>query len=187
MSGGAKMLTCRERTCATTAAAGFESVLCVEGGAIAGELARHALRHLASSMPSPQQSSAGADMPMLSHGLSTDCAQALTAGPNASQKAISAATVMRLLCIRHQSISGAIEGQTKAEIGHFSCGSTTSEFNGALEATRRRRSAFDTTESSSWPWPRQRRSARAIRRTGTHSERYYPSGKNTKSTQPSRD
>ena len=47
-------------------------------------------------MVSPQQSSAGVDMPMLSHGFPADCAQALTTGPTASQKASSEAIRARL-------------------------------------------------------------------------------------------
>ena len=61
------------------------------GASIAGAAPEQAARHFAWSIPSPQQPSGGADMLMLSQGASAGCAQALAAGPKASQKATSAA------------------------------------------------------------------------------------------------
>jgi hypothetical protein len=62
------------------------------GAASAGEAIRQAFTQFAGSIPSsPQPSDAGIDMPILSHGMSVDCAHALTAGPKASQNAKTAA------------------------------------------------------------------------------------------------
>src|SRR5688572_10648880 len=93
MSGGARMLACRKECVATTAKAVSDAAICAAGAVIDGANAKHALRHLARSMPFPQQSSAGLDMLMLSHGVPADCAQALAAGPKVSQEARS--TTMR--------------------------------------------------------------------------------------------
>ena len=91
MSGGARMVRCRYKGARITATPKSGVAPCIAGTAIAGAAERQALRHFAWSMPSPQQSSAGADMLMLSHGLSADCAHALAVSPNASQKASNAA------------------------------------------------------------------------------------------------
>ena len=93
MSGGARMLACRKDSGATTAKPVSAAATCSAGAVIDGASAKHALRHLTRSMPFPQQSSAGLDMLMLSHGVPADCAQALAAGPKASQEARS--TTMR--------------------------------------------------------------------------------------------
>jgi hypothetical protein len=87
MSGGLRMLGCRKLRVATTEKARSGAAACTAREFIAGATAKHALRHLPRSTPSPQQSSAGVDMLMLSHGVSTDCAKTLAAGPKASQKA----------------------------------------------------------------------------------------------------
>jgi hypothetical protein len=86
ISGGAKTLACRKGS-ATTDAAGTGAAIKTAGAVIAGETARHPIRQAAGFVQSQQQSSAGVVMPMLSHGTSADCAQALAAGPKASQKA----------------------------------------------------------------------------------------------------
>lgn len=104
MSGGARMLACRNDRAGITTETGSSAVRGTAGAASAAETARHALRHFAWSMPSPQQSLAGTDMPMLSHGTSPDCAQTLAAGPKASQKATNAAMRGRAFTAR-ESIS----------------------------------------------------------------------------------
>lgn len=102
MSGGARMLTCRKESGMMTDAAGLAAGGRAAGAATAGAAARHALRHLAWSMSSAQQSSAGIDMLMLSHG-AADAAQALASGPRASQKASSAAMSCRAFTPRRLS------------------------------------------------------------------------------------
>ena len=87
ISGGAKTLACRKGSAATTDAAGTGAAIKTAGAVIAGETAGHPIRQAAGFVQSQQQSSAGVVMPMLSHGTSADCAQALAAGPKASQKA----------------------------------------------------------------------------------------------------
>jgi hypothetical protein len=104
MSGGARMLACRNDGAGTTSETGSSAARGAAGAASAAETARQALRHFAWSMPSPQQSSAGTDMPMLSHGASPDCAHTLATGPKASQKATNAAMRGRAFTAR-QSIS----------------------------------------------------------------------------------
>src|SRR5688572_17959076 len=81
MSGGARMLACRNDGAGTTTETGSSATRGAAGAASAAETARQALRHVAWSMPSPQQSLAGTDMPMLSQGTSPDCAHTLAAGP----------------------------------------------------------------------------------------------------------
>ena len=104
MSGGARMLACWNDGAGTTTETGSRAVRGTAGAASAAETAKHALRHFAWSMPSPQQSLAGTDIPMLSHGKSPDCAHTLAAGPKASQKARNAAMRGRAFTAR-QSIS----------------------------------------------------------------------------------
>jgi hypothetical protein len=87
MSGGARMLACRKESVSTTETATSGGTACTAGAFIAGATAKHALKHLPRSTPSPQQSSGGVDMLMLSHGMSADCANALAVGPKASQNA----------------------------------------------------------------------------------------------------
>jgi hypothetical protein len=86
MSGGARRLACRMESVSTTEKA-RSGAACTAGAFIAGATAKHAFRHLPKSTPSPQQSSAGIDMLMPSHGVSKDCAHALAAGPTDSQRA----------------------------------------------------------------------------------------------------
>jgi hypothetical protein len=113
MSGGARMLACRKESVSTTEKARAVAAACTAGAFIAGATAKHALRHLPRSTPSPQQSSAGVDMLMLSHGVSADCAKALAAGPKASQKARSVTTRERAFT-PGQVISRLYAGQTDA-------------------------------------------------------------------------
>jgi hypothetical protein len=91
MSGGARMLTCRIGGVVTTSAAGRGEDRMADGAAMAALAARQALRHFTGSMPSPQQSSGGADMFMDSHGVPADCAHTLAVGPTARENASSAA------------------------------------------------------------------------------------------------
>src|SRR5688572_23801585 len=90
MSGGARILACRKESVSTTEKARSGAAACTADVFIAGATAKHALKHLPRSTPSPQQASAVVDMLMLSHGVSADCAKTLAAGPKASQKARSA-------------------------------------------------------------------------------------------------
>ena len=113
MSGGARMLACRKASVSTTENARSGAAACPAGAFIAGATAKHALRHLPRSTLSPQQSSAGVDMLMLSHGVSADCAKTLAAGPNASQKARIVTTRVRAFT-PGQVISGLCAGQTDA-------------------------------------------------------------------------
>jgi hypothetical protein len=85
------MLVCRKETMATTLNAEYGAAAWTAVAAIDGATAKQALKHLPRSIPSPQQSSTGMDMFMLSHGVPADCAQALAAGPKASQKVSSTA------------------------------------------------------------------------------------------------
>jgi hypothetical protein len=62
-----------------------------------GDAARQALRQEAWSIAPPQQSSAGVDIAMLSHGVPADCASALVTGPKPSQMAKSQIATMRAL------------------------------------------------------------------------------------------
>ena len=89
-SGGARMLACSTDGRARTADVVSTAPTCAVVSATVGEAAKQPVRHFAWSMPAPQQSSAGIDMPMLSQGLSPVCANALAAGPKASQQASSA-------------------------------------------------------------------------------------------------
>jgi hypothetical protein len=113
MSGGARMLACRKASVFTTENSTSSAAACTAGAFIAGATAKHALKHLPRSTPSPQQSSAGADMLMLSHGVSADCAKTLAAGPKASQKARSVTTRERAFTPA-QVISRLYGGQTDA-------------------------------------------------------------------------
>lgn len=113
MSGGARMLACRKESVSTEENATPGAAACTAGAFIAGATAKHALKHLPRSTPSPQQSSAGVDMLMLSHGTSAGCAKTLAAGPKASQKARSVTTRERAFT-RGQVISGLYAGQTDA-------------------------------------------------------------------------
>jgi hypothetical protein len=113
MSGGARMLACRKESAFTIENSTSSAAACTAGAFIAGATATHALRHLPRSTPSPQQSSAGADMLMLSHGVSADCAKTLAAGPKTSQKASSVTTRERAFTPA-QVISRLYAGQTNA-------------------------------------------------------------------------
>lgn len=79
-------------------AAGPEATLCGVGASITGATARQAAKHLACSIPPPQQSSAGMVIVMLSHGRSAAAwTTEAMAEPKASQNDRSAKMSVRSL------------------------------------------------------------------------------------------
>ena len=96
MSGGAWMLACRNGTEGAANKANSCGPIRFMGAARAGQTARQALKHSVTSIPWSQQPfDAGAGMFMLSHGMSADRANALMAGPKASQSVRTAARMER--------------------------------------------------------------------------------------------
>lgn len=111
MSGGAVSPAYRIGSAASAASVVVDGAARVAALTTTAETAAHALRHVAWSMPLPQQSSGGGEDAMLSHDVAADTAQALTAGPKTSQNARKAATNTRCLCMSPRRLSARPEGR----------------------------------------------------------------------------